>query len=213
MSKTHIVLVGTEATARIALDIFAAIDQMVLGILENDSNRAVDELNDVGVFAQMESEDTKIVLSGDNVEYFVAVGDNAERKRAYEYMAGLAAKPAAVAQHPAATVSPYAKLGFGNLINAGAVINANAVIGDQNIIHAHVSIETDAKIGNYCHLSSGVRIGGNATIEDDAFLGTGAVVHPGVTIGKGALVGAGSVVLRDVEEGQVVHGNPAMPVG
>lgn len=212
MSKSHIVLVGSDATTRIALDVFAALDQVVLGILENDPNREVAELNDVGVFARMESEDTKTVMTGETVEYFVAVGDNAERKRTYEYMADIAKKPAAVAVHPAATVSSYAKLGFGNLVNAGAVINANAIIGDQNIIHAHVSIDTDARIGNYSHLSAGVRVGGNAIIEDEVFIGTGAVIHPGVTVGKGAMIGAGSVVLREVQPGQVVHGNPAMPV-
>ncbi len=212
MSKSNIVLVGSDATSRIALDVFAALDQIVLGILETDPKRNITELNDVSVFAQMESDDAKTVLSGETVEFFVAVGDNAERRRAYEYMAGIAKKPAAVAIHPTSAVSAYAKLGFGNLVNAGAVISANAVIGDQNIIHAHVSIETDARIGNYCHLSSGVRVGGNAILEDDVFVGTGAIIYPGITVGKGALIGAGSVVLREVHPGQVVHGNPASPV-
>lgn len=212
MSEKHIILIGTDPTARIALDVFAAQNQVVLGILENDPDREVKELNDVGVFAQLDSEDARTVMQGESVEYFVAVGSNGERKEAYEKMAGIAKKPSANAHHPAAVISPYAKMGFGTLANAGVVVNANAEVGDQTLLHSRVVVEVGAKIGIYCNLNAGVVVGGNAVLEDEVFVGTGAIIHPGVTIGKGAMIGAGSVVLRDVEEGSVVHGNPAMPV-
>ena len=48
------------------------------------------------------------------------------------------------------------------------------------------------------HLLAGSKIGANAT------------VLPGVVIGHGALVGAGAVVVRDVPDGKVVVGNPAV---
>lgn len=213
MSQTHIVLVGTDTVARIAIDIFAARDQVVLGILENDSEKEVRELNDIAVFAPLDSEDTRVVMGGDNVEYFVAVGENAARKDAYEAMAAIAQKPSANAFHPAAIVSPYANTGFGIMIQAGAIVGPNATIGSQTLLMAQVIVEPKAIIGDYCHLSAGAKIGGNAVIGDEVFIGTGAIVHPGVTIGKGAMIGAGSVVLRDVEEDAVVHGNPAVQVG
>lgn len=212
MSETHVVVVGTGPEARIALDIFAAQNSVVLGILENDEQKEVMEVNDVGVFAKLDSEDSRTVLAGGNVEYFVAIGENDDRKDAYERLASIANKPSINATHPMAVVSPYAKIGFGNLINAGTVINANSTVGDQNIIHSGVVIEPDAVVGNYCHISAGVRVGGNVKIEDEAFIGTGAIIHPGITIGEGALIGAGAVVLKGVEAGQIVHGNPAQPV-
>ena len=212
MSDKHIILVGTDPTARIALDIFAAQDQVVLGILENDPEREIRELNDVGVFAALESEDARTVMQGESVEFFVTIGDNAERKAAYEKIAEIAKRPAAQAIHPAAVVSPYAKMGFGVLANAGVIVNANAVIGDQTLLHSGVIVEVSAQVGNYCNLNAGAIVGGNAVLGDNVFVGTGAIIHPGVTIGKGTMIGAGSVVLRDVEAGSVVHGNPAMPV-
>lgn len=212
MSDKHIILVGTDPTSRIALDIFAAQNQVVLGILENDPDREVRELNDVGVFAPLDSEDARTVMQGESVEYFVAVGGNSDRKAAYETMAEIAKKPAAQAVHPDAVVSPYAKMGFGVLANAGVVVNANAEVGDQTLLHSRVVVEVAAKVGNYCNLNAGVVVGGNAVVEDEVFVGTGAIIHPGVRVGKGSMIGAGSVVLRDVEEGSVVHGNPAMPV-
>ena len=40
-------------------------------------------------------------------------------------------------------------------------------------------------------------------------IGSNATIFP-VTIGKGSIVGAGSVVTKDVPEGVVVAGNPAV---
>ena len=213
MSDTHIVLVGTDVTARIAIDIFAAQNKIVLGILENDPGKEVREVNDISVFAPLHSEDARVVMSGDNVEYFVAVGENAARKEAYETMAEIAKKPASNAIHPAATVSPYANLDFGNLVNAGAVVGPNATLGSQNLVHAGAVIEPKSILGHYCHISAGAKVGGNVTLGDEVFVGTGAAIHPGVTVGRGSMIGAGSVVLRDVEEDAVVHGNPAVQVG
>ena len=50
-------------------------------------------------------------------------------------------------------------------------------------------------------------IGDGAWICADAFIG------PGVKVGRGAVVGARAVVVKDVGEGAVVAGNPAVQVG
>ena len=44
-----------------------------------------------------------------------------------------------------------------------------------------------------------------------ASIGAGTVILPGLRIGRDAMVGAGSVVTKDVQDGQVVFGNPARP--
>jgi acetyltransferase-like isoleucine patch superfamily enzyme len=46
-------------------------------------------------------------------------------------------------------------------------------------------------------------------IEDYVWIATNAIILPGVTVGKGAVVGAGSVVSRNVNEYEIVGGNPA----
>ena len=46
-------------------------------------------------------------------------------------------------------------------------------------------------------------------VKTGASIGTGVTILPGVTIGRNALVGAGSVVTHDVDDFQVVYGNPA----
>ena len=50
-------------------------------------------------------------------------------------------------------------------------------------------------------------------IGNGVWLGFGATVVPGVRIADGAVVAMGAVVTRDVREGVVVGGNPAVPIG
>ena len=47
-------------------------------------------------------------------------------------------------------------------------------------------------------------------IGDNAFIGANSIILKGVTIGCGAVVGAGSVVSRNVPEGEIWAGNPAV---
>lgn len=209
MTETKIVIVGTGPEGRIAADIFQAMGIDVLGFLRTADEAETVELNNINVFAKVGEKDAKAVLSDQDLQYIVAVGDVKERRQLYESMASLTKRPSTTGIHPLAWVSPNAEVGFGNLINATCAIHANAKVGDMNHFHSGSSVEPDAKVGNYCSFSPGVRIGARCEIEDDVFVGTGAVIYPGVKVGKGALVGAGSVVLREVKAGQTVFGNPA----
>ncbi|MBX7194414.1 MAG: N-acetyltransferase [Sandaracinaceae bacterium] len=50
---------------------------------------------------------------------------------------------------------------------------------------------------------------GKTHVHEGASIGAGAVIISGVTIGRFAMVGAGAVVTRDVDDYQLVFGNPA----
>ena len=54
---------------------------------------------------------------------------------------------------------------------------------------------------------------GDIEIGDDVFVGARAFILPGVTIGTGAVVGAGAVVAKDVQDWEIVAGNPARVIG
>ena len=212
IDERQILVVGTGSEARIAADIYTAMGHVILGFLETDPDRNIRELNDVNVVGHYDDDAAKAVLKDSRVEFVVAVGDIAERVRVYSKLSKRAKRPSANAIHPLSWQSPYATLGFGNLFNAGVVVNANTVIGDMNHFHSGVTVETDARIGNYCNFSAGVRIGGNVTVDDAVFIGTGAVIYPGVHLGEGCMIGAGSVVLKSVDPRKKVFGNPAQVV-
>jgi acyl-[acyl carrier protein]--UDP-N-acetylglucosamine O-acyltransferase len=82
-------------------------------------------------------------------------------------------------------------------------------IGNNNIIMAHSHIGHDVKIGSNIEICTGSIIGGYAKIEDNAKIKLGVIIRNRKVVGENAIVGMGSVVIKDVEEGNVVVGNPA----
>ena len=51
------------------------------------------------------------------------------------------------------------------------------------------------------------------TIGAHAFVGARAMILPGVSIGKNAVVGAQAVVSKNIQENEIVAGNPARVIG
>lgn len=103
------------------------------------------------------------------------------------------------------------------------IMEDDSSIGEWALIYnlGLVSIGSQATISHRAHLCAGthdysnpslplvrskINIGSQAWICADAFIG------PGVSIGRGAIVGGASVVMRDIDEWQIVSGNPAIYV-
>lgn len=57
------------------------------------------------------------------------------------------------------------------------------------------------------------RIRKKTTIGKDVWIGTKAILLPGVIVGDFAIVAAGSVVTKNVDQWNIVAGNPARVVG
>lgn len=79
------------------------------------------------------------------------------------------------------------------------------LIGNSVSISPNVKIITaqhELQSENFKYVEKEVKIG------DYVWIGTGAIILPGVTIGKGAVIGAGSVISKDIDEYDVVIGNP-----
>lgn len=119
-------------------------------------------------------------------------------------------------------------------------IRERARIADHVRIGTLSDIQGHCSIGRYVRLHSNVHIGQGSTIEEFvwifpyvvltndphppsnhlvgvtvkrfAIIATMSVVLPGVTIGQDALVGASSMVKRDVNDEDVVSGNPAQRI-
>ena len=115
--------------------------------------------------------------------------------------------------HPDSYIANSAKLGRGNHIKAGAVIDSNTTIGDCCIIDNNVTIPHDVTIGDGVHIAPGATFGSSITVGDYAIIGIGASITTGIKIGAGTLVGVGSAVTNDVADGDFVMGVPAQVVG
>ena len=126
----------------------------------------------------------------------------------------------------------FATCGRGVNIEHGADFGGGASleIGDRSGIGVNCRVPYDVRIGKDVMMGPEVIILGvnhkfddcnrpmleqgyfdrrPVLIEDDVWIGTRAIILPGVKLGRGAIVAAGAVVTRDVEDFDIVAGNPA----
>jgi UDP-2-acetamido-3-amino-2,3-dideoxy-glucuronate N-acetyltransferase len=126
-------------------------------------------------------------------------------------------------------------------IGAGCVIGKNVYVDFDVVVGDHVKIQNNSSLYHGVTVEDGVFIGphvcftndklpravnpdGSPKGDDDweaspivvrrgAALGANSTILPGVIIGRWALVGSGSVVTRDVDDYELVAGNPARRIG
>jgi acetyltransferase-like isoleucine patch superfamily enzyme len=110
---------------------------------------------------------------------------------------------------------------------SGSVIDYGCTIGSRVKIHCNCYIAQFTEIGDDAFLAPGVTIAndlypGSAESQEfmsgpsigaGAQIGVNVTILPYVRIGAGALVGAGSTVTRDLPDGCVAYGSPAVVRG
>lgn len=114
--------------------------------------------------------------------------------------------------HPAARISPLARIGRNVLVMAGVVITSNAVIGDHVCVLPNTVIHHDAVVGAWSLIGSNVTVAGGTAVGENCYIGSGSSIINGVRIGANVLVGLGSNVIRNIAPDARVAGNPAREV-
>ncbi|MBC8331873.1 MAG: acetyltransferase [Anaerolineae bacterium] len=145
------------------------------------------------------------------VHFFVGLGgagNNLPRQHLYEKALQHIMQPLQ-AIHPRAIISPFAEIGVGAIIMAGAVVNTCSRLGQNVIVNTNAVVEHDCIIGDHVHIAPGALLASAVRVESGAHVGIGAVIHQGLTIGEKAVIGAGAVVVEDVLPNTVVVGVPA----
>lgn len=134
-----------------------------------------------------------------------------------------------------AQVREGARIGDGCIIGKNVYVDAGVLIGDRVKVQNNVSlfhgvtIEDGVFIGPHVCFTNdrvprAVNLDGSPKTDADwevsptlvrrgAALGANSTILPGVTIGRWAMVGSGSVVTRDVDDHELVAGNPARRLG
>lgn len=110
---------------------------------------------------------------------------------------------------------------------SNAIVDYGCVIGDRVKIHCNCYVAQYSELENDVFLAPGVTLGNDLypgvaesaasmqgpLIRAGAQIGVNATILPYVTIGRGAMIGAGAVVTKDIADGAVAYGSPAVPVG
>lgn len=110
--------------------------------------------------------------------------------------------------HPNAIKADSAKLGFGTVVMAGAVLNPFVEVGNHCIVNTGASLDHDVKVGDFVHIAPHCTICGEAEVGEGTWVGAGTTVIQGIKIGKNCFIGAGSVVIKDIPDGSLCYGNP-----
>lgn len=127
-------------------------------------------------------------------------------------------------------------IGNNSKVGAFAEIQKGVVIGENTKVCTNTLICSGVRIGNGCFIGNGtVFVNDNypravteqgklevfadwkdryceTVIGDNVSVGSNCTIIGGVKIGNGARIGAGSVVTKDVPEGDLWVGNPALPM-
>jgi putative colanic acid biosynthesis acetyltransferase WcaF len=102
-------------------------------------------------------------------------------------------------------------------------IGEHAWVGDYAELYTlgNITIGSNTVVSQHCYLCTGSHDYQSEAfdiyalpivIEDEAWLATDVFIAPGVTIGKGALIGARSSVYKNMPEGMICQGSPALAV-
>lgn len=206
-----VIIFGAKGMGKVALEIFKSNDVIVYGFLDDDPNNYGKEIDFVSVLGNTEDE-SFLRLLGEDCQAFIASDDNKLKKYLIKVLREDYKITPNNAVHSQAVVAYSALLGYGNLIDAGAVIGPEVKIGDHCIVRANANIDFESEIGNFVQIGNGSIVNSNVLIEDNVFVGSGVNIVSGLKISKNARIGAGSVVVEDVKEGTTVFGIPAKEI-
>ncbi len=94
---------------------------------------------------------------------------------------------------PHAYLGSEVRVGFGSIVNTGAIVSHDCILGD------------------YVNISPGAILAGEVQVGDGALVGMGVTVNLGVEIGAGARIGNGATVKSDVPANGVVRAGTIWP--
>jgi sugar O-acyltransferase (sialic acid O-acetyltransferase NeuD family) len=195
-----VLLYGAGGHAKVVIDCLSEAGVEIEGIFDDDQDLV--SLNGFSVLGPYDEQESP------ELEVIIAIGDNKTRKMIAESVR----HRFAIAIHPSAIVSKYARVGDGSMIIHGAVVQTGVQLGKHVIINTSASIDHDCKIGNYAHVSPQACLCANVSIGDGTHVGAAATILPQVKVGKWCVIGAGSVVNKDVPDRAVVMGVPGKVV-
>lgn len=140
----------------------------------------------------------------------VCLGDNYLRSKLVDILLNL--KPNfefANAIHPSVIIGKNVKIGKGNVLMPGVIVNTLAEIKNHCIINTNSFLEHDCVMENFSSLAPGVSMGGIVSIKQYSAIAVGAMLRDRVNIGEHTVIGSGAVVTKDIPANCIAYGNPA----
>jgi sugar O-acyltransferase (sialic acid O-acetyltransferase NeuD family) len=113
--------------------------------------------------------------------------------------------------HPRAVVEASAMLAPGVQVFAQAYVGSEARVGFGGIVNTGAIVSHDCVLGDYVNISPGAILAGEVQVGSGALVGMGATVNLQVKIGAGARIGNGATVKADVADKGIVRAGTIWP--
>lgn len=197
-----LVIFGASGHGKVVASIAKDLELEIIGFLDDNPERHGEEFFSCRVMGEVSNAITSF-------NAVIGIGSNQVRKRLAENLSNITWLSL---KSRYAVIDPSISLGAGSVVMAGAVIQADAKIGTHCIVNTNASIDHDCIIGNYVHVAPGATLCGNVQVGECTHVGAGSVIKQGIKIGKNATIGAGSIVVKNVLDGALVYGNPAIQI-
>ena len=102
------------------------------------------------------------------------------------------------------------ELGSNCTIDRGSI--DDTVIGKNTFLDNQVHMAHNVKIGDNCMIAGQVGFAGSTTVGNNVSIGGQAGISGHLVIGNNVKIGGGSGVVKNIEDGSVVMGYPAVPL-
>tara|TARA_B110000444_G_scaffold258828_1_gene300810 strand:+ start:1150 stop:2121 length:972 start_codon:yes stop_codon:yes gene_type:complete len=103
-----------------------------------------------------------------------------------------------------------AELGANCTIDRGSL--GDTIIGKNTFLDNQVHVAHNVKIGDNCMIAGQVGFAGSSVIGDNVSIGGQAGISGHLKVGNKVKIGGGSGVVKDIQDGTVVMGYPAVPL-
>lgn len=113
--------------------------------------------------------------------------------------------------HPKAAVEPSAEIAAGVQVFGMAFVGSCVRVGFGAIINTGAIVSHDCKIGDFAHLTPGVLLAGSVEVGTGALIGMGVTTAIGVRIGEWARIGNGARINGDVPPHAIVQAGAIWP--
>ena len=195
----EVIIIGAGGHGKVIADIIEKNGDKVCGFLDDGTHK--NEIFGYRVLGKTED-----IKKFSDKEFFIAIGNNAVRKKIATQNPELKFYTAI---HPSAVISRGVEIGIGTCVMAGCVINADTKIGKHAIINSGSVVEHDNNLADYVHLSPGAVLCGTVSVGECTHVGGGVTVKNNVSITGNTVIGVGAAVVSDIEEAGIYCGVPA----
>ncbi len=113
--------------------------------------------------------------------------------------------------HPTAFIEESARLKSGAQVFPMAYVGTDVKVGFGSIINTGAIVSHDVDLAAYVNLSPGATLAGGVVVGEGTLVGMRATVNLGVHLGAHAIIGNGATVKADVPEGGIVPAGTIWP--